>query len=255
MEWAARLLKREYGSPRHHNKDDPLDELVFILLSSKTAEGSYLRTYDALKARFPTWFEILESREGAVAEVIREGGLSTKKELHLRALFAKIDTEIGRAHFAALGSMPTEKATALLSDLPGIGLKSARCVLMYSLDRKVFPVDTHCRRVLSRLGLIAFERLSEDAQNRIQSVVPPRLRYDLHVNLVAHGRAVCTARVPRCLVCLLRSRCDYFAERTRQVDGGVQLLRARGRSRPTMARRVRRLSGMRVSPDDPLAAT
>ena len=184
---------------------------MFILLSAKTTERSYLRTYRALRRRFGNWFDVLRSPVGTVAETIREGGLSTKKESQLRALLTEIDSRIGREQFAELNCRSTNEATRLLVTLPGVGLKSARCVLIYSLGRRVFPVDTHCRRVMSRLGVIRFERLTDAAQNRIQGLVPPTIRYDLHVNLVAHGRAVCTARSPLCAACVLNSRCPYYA--------------------------------------------
>jgi endonuclease III len=214
IRWASRLLRRQYRSPRHHNKRDPLDELVFILLSSKTTERSYLRTYDALRQRFADWFDLLGSPIGTVASTIHEGGLSVKKERQLRALLAEIDTKLGREAFTKLRNISTPEATRILAGLPGVGLKSARCVLMYSFGREVFPVDTHCRRVMARLGVIRFERLTDSVQDRIQEVVPRSIRYDLHVNLVAHGRTVCTARKPRCTACVLNSRCAYFGAAT-----------------------------------------
>ena len=214
LRWASRLLKRQYRSPRHHNRSDPLDELVFILLSAKTTERSYLRTYEALRRRFDDWFDILGSQIGTVASTIHEGGLSVKKERQLRALLTEVDTEIGREAFAKIRSCSTPEATRMLAGLPGVGLKSARCVLMYSLGREVFPVDTHCRRVMARLGVIRFERLTDSVQDKIQEMVPRPIRYDLHVNLVAHGRTVCTAREPRCSACVLNSRCAYFGAAT-----------------------------------------
>lgn len=210
LRWASHRLKLAYRSPRHHNKEDPLDELVFILLSAKTTERSYLRTYDALRRRFTDWFAVLGSPIGTVAATIREGGLSVKKERQLRSLLTEIESRTGREGFAKIRSLSTPDAARLLASLPGVGLKSARCVLMYSLGRKVFPVDTHCRRVMARLGVIRFERLTDSVQDRIQELVPPSIRYDLHVNLVAHGRAVCTARRPKCKSCVLKSRCAYF---------------------------------------------
>lgn len=214
LRWASHRLRQKYKSPRHHNKKDPLDELVFILLSAKTTEASYLRTYGALRKRFHRWFDLLDTPVGTVAALIHEGGLSVKKEGQLRSLLIEVQTSIGRSDFAKIRSQSTWEATRVLAALPGIGLKSARCVLMYSLGREVFPVDTHCRRVLSRLGAIPFERLTDSVQDKIQELVPPSIRYDLHVNLVAHGRIVCTARGPRCSACILKARCAYFRQAT-----------------------------------------
>lgn len=215
LRWASRALKLRYRSPRHYNKEDPLDELVFILLSAKTTERSYLRTYESLRQRFTDWFDVLGSPIGTVARTIHKGGLSVKKERQLRSLLTEIESRIGRENFAKIRNRPTPEAARLLAGLPGVGLKSARCVLMYSLGREVFPVDTHCRRVMARLGVIRFERLTDSVQDKIQEMVPRSIRYDLHVNLVAHGRAVCTSRKPRCAECILKSRCAYYEATTR----------------------------------------
>jgi len=203
-------LSSEYGDPRHHNKSDPLDELIFIILSAKTAEASYLRTYDALKNAFDDWFRILDTPLGSVARMIRSGGLSEKKEGQIRALLNDIEERTGAKDLNLLSNMSTNEVEEFLTCLPGVGLKTARCVLMYSLDREVLPVDTHVRRVLSRLGIIRFERLSDKVQNSIQKKVPPELRYKLHVNLVAHGRAICRAHKPRCGSCILSDLCTYY---------------------------------------------
>ncbi len=206
----ARILSEAYGNPRHHNKDDPLDELVFILLSAKTTERSYLKTYETLKSTFPNWFSILDAAPGSVARLITAGGLSRKKEAQLRALLMEIQNRTGKPRLSLVAKLRGAEAERFLSSLPGVGLKSARCVLMYSLGRAVFPVDTHCRRVLSRLGLISFRRLTDNVQNEIQSGIPSDLRYSLHVNLVAHGREVCRARNPLCSQCRLSQYCEYY---------------------------------------------
>jgi endonuclease III len=211
----SHILEKTYGNPRHHNKDNPLDELVFILLSAKTTERSYLRTYEALHSRFPNWFAALDEPPGAIARVIVGGGLSKKKEEQLRKLLHQLrDVHRGKG-LSILRRMSTPKAEDFLTSLPGVGLKSARCVLMYSLGRTVFPVDTHCRRVLHRLGLIEFRRLTDRVQNEIQVAVPSSLRYRLHVNLVAHGRARCTPQRPKCSDCPIRAWCRYYSYNVR----------------------------------------
>jgi len=207
----SRALKKAYGSPRLHNKKNPLDELIFIVLSAKTAERTYLQTYSELRRRFPQWWAILQSPGGAVASVIASGGLAVKKEGQLRGLLQTLEAEMGTRRLSSLRTKSTAELESLLLKLPGIGLKSARCVLMYSLNRPVFPVDTHCRRVLERLGVVEPRRLSEAVQNGIQDLVPIRIRYDLHVNLVAHGRAVCHAQLPNCPSCPVRRDCAYYA--------------------------------------------
>jgi endonuclease III len=203
-------LSREYNNPRLHNKRNPLDELIFILLSSKTSEKSYLSTYLALRKAFKNWFDVLDSPPGAVSRIIVEGGLSNKKEKQLRSLLKEIRTTSKGGTLSFLSKMSTKDAEYYLTSLPGVGLKTARCVLMYSFSRDVFPVDTHVRRILSRLGVANQRRLTDPAQNSIQEAIPIGVRYALHVNLVAHGRAVCKARDPLCSSCVIRDMCSYY---------------------------------------------
>jgi endonuclease III len=207
-------LSQEYADPRLGNKDDPLDELIFIILSARTAESGYSRTYRALRDAFHSWFDILGTPEGSVARIISSGGLAEKKERQIRSLLQAVRDRTERKDLSFLQRMSTEEAEGFLTTLPGVGLKTARCVLMYSMGRNVFPVDTHVRRVLSRLGFVRYQRLTSRVQDQIQQTIPVRLRYKLHVNLVAHGRAVCTARRPSCERCILNHLCDYYAKKT-----------------------------------------
>jgi endonuclease III len=205
---AARLSER-YGDPRLHNKNDALDELVFIILSAKTTERSYLRTYDALHSRFPDWFDILDAPPVEVGALLASGGLATKKERQIRAVLQRL-RDLGVSDLAGrLGRLDDKAAEKFLEELPGIGRKSARCILMYSFGREVFPVDTHVARVLSRLGVFQRRRLTDAVQDRIQSLVSPEFRSSLHVSLVAHGRAICKPFNPDCASCCIRDLCKY----------------------------------------------
>ena len=95
----------------------------------------------------------------------------------------------------------------LLISLPGVGPKTAACVLLFSLDRPYFPVDTHVHRVSIRLGLVGERATAVQAQAALQEAVPPELVYDLHMGLIRHGRAVCVARRPLCSECVLADLC------------------------------------------------
>ena len=204
------LLRNIYKNPHHYNKEDPLDELIFILLSSKTGEGNYVATYDSLKKAFPRWDDILHAPSKLVIKNIASGGLSKKKEKWIREILRELRQKTGSINLSFLSGMKTKDAEKFLTSLPGVGLKSARCILMYSLKRKVFPVDSHCRRILFRLGIIEFERLTDNVQNEIQNIIPPEIRFSLHVNLVAHGRNICLAINPLCKDCKVHGLCKYY---------------------------------------------
>jgi endonuclease III len=143
---------RRYGMPRHHNKDDPLDELVFIVLSAQTEEYAYLKTYEALRATFPEWEGLAEADVEQIVAVIRPGGLYRKKARQLQGALAKIVRDQGRPTLAFLYDLDAAAAYSYLLSLPGVSNKTAKCILMYSLRRAVLPVDTHVWRIARRLG-------------------------------------------------------------------------------------------------------
>ena len=208
----CRLLARCYRSPRHGNKRNPLDELVYITLSTRTAEPVYRGIYRSLKKTFPSWNEIAGRRVGEFHRILAPGGLSFLKANQLLGIFSALRHEFGRATLAPLRGMTDDDAERLLTTLPGVGKKVAKCVLMYSLDRQVLPVDVHTHRVAVRLGLAA-KRRPDTSQDLIEAQVPPPLRYGFHVNAIAHGRSVCLPRKPMCEVCVLRQYCPYPKKR------------------------------------------
>ncbi len=205
----AATLSRVYGDPRLGNKDDPLDELIYIILSAKTTESSFVKTYESLHSGFPDWFAVLRVPRGRIARIIKSGGLSRKKETQIRGLLGHLKLTGIHNLRSELDRLDDHDAERFLRALPGVGMKTARCVLMYSLDRQVFPVDVHASRVLSRLGFAPEGRLTDPAQNEIQACIPPSLRYSMHVNLVAHGRLICRPTKPSCSECPLLRSCPY----------------------------------------------
>jgi DNA (cytosine-5)-methyltransferase 1 len=214
------LLEARYGSASLGNLQDPLDELLYIVLSIQTGPNGYRPVFDALKGRFPRWEAILEARESEVERIIRPAGLSRQKARNIRGIVARVVSEARRraadpaaaASLDFLRSEPDEVAEAFLASLPGVSTKTARCVLMYSLGRDVFPVDTHIYRILTRMG-IAEPVHRKRASDPIQSLIPPKMRRRMHVNLIHHGRAVCTAGSPKCSRCPLISFCKTGLER------------------------------------------
>ncbi|MGQ0544859.1 MAG: endonuclease III domain-containing protein [Betaproteobacteria bacterium] len=208
-------MARRYGNPRHGNKRDPLDELVYIVLSTRTGEAVFRGIYRDLKKAFPSWTEVQGRRVGVFHRILAPGGLSSLKAYQLLGIFSALRREFGRATLAPLSAMPDEEAEHFLTSLPGVGKKVAKCVLMYSLDRQVLPVDVHTHRVAARLGL-ATKRRPDTSQDLIEAQVPAPLRYGFHVNAVAHGRAVCLPRKPMCGACVLREWCPYPKERKKK---------------------------------------
>lgn len=204
-------LESYYGEPSRSrlplgNKRDPLDELIYILLTVQTQYGVD-GVWDALKSRFPTWGHVLRAREESLRRVIEPLGLSQQRAKRIRIVLRAVRDEMGSLSLRKLRRMETSDAEAFLTSLPGVGLKVARCVLMYSCGHDVLPVDAHVLRVSKRLGLIPQKTSWPAAHDAIHSVVRPVDRYSLHVNLVRLGRDICVARSPRCDSCPVAEMC------------------------------------------------
>ena len=215
----ARILAFLYRTPNLGNKEDPTDELVYIILSRKTREGAYQKTYDLLKKHFRTWDDLLRTPRKKVEKLVYSGGLSGKKTATLYAALQRLRDTFGHCTFEPARDWTDEKLEEFLCDLPDVQRKSAYCIMMYSFHREVFPADTHVGRVLSRLGPYRELGLSLDGldhkklQAVLADVVPPTLRYSLHVNLIEHGRKVCHSVRPLCDRCELRNFCSYFRKK------------------------------------------
>lgn len=209
------LLESTHGSAPLGNLADPLDELIFIQLSIRTREETYQNTFKGLREAVDgDWARLLEGPDETFLRILRRGGMARVKLDRLRGQIRMIVNRFGRADLRPLGEMATEEAEEFLLSLPGVGPKAARCVLMYSLDRAVFPVDSHCRRVMRRLGFLPGSIDRKAAHNHLQNIIPPPLRHSLHVNLVHHGRSICKPASPRCSICPLLDLCPTGARVT-----------------------------------------
>lgn len=207
------ILKVEYGSPRHGNPDNPLDDLVFILLSTMTTEPSYERVYRRLRESTGSWEVVSELDVDTLEALIHDAGLSRQKASRLLRILQRIRADFGVLSLDSLSMLRNSAIEDYLLSLPGVGLKTAKCVMMYAFGRDVLPVDTHVMRVARRLCLVSTSVPPSKIHQALEAVIVPADRYGFHVNAVAHGRAVCQARWPRCQACCLRHVCPYPSER------------------------------------------
>jgi endonuclease III len=184
-----------------------LDELVLTVLSQHTSDANSGRAFATLKQRFRSWEEVLHAPTSEVADAIRAGGIANVKARRIRAILAAIEEREGSLDTMRLESLSDTDADAYLRSLPGVGPKTAACVLVFSMGRAAFPVDTHVHRVSARLGLVGGGATAEQAHASLAPRVPPELRYEFHAQLVRHGRTVCKPRRPRCSECVLFDLC------------------------------------------------
>ncbi len=212
------LLIATYGEPKNKPDYDPLGGLIATILSQHTSDRNSESAYQQLVATFPTWEDVRDAPTNSVAETIRTGGLANIKAVRIQEVLQTL-TEQQQAEGSAktlsaflsdeLASHTTEEALRYLRILPGVGPKTAACVLMFHLDRPAFPIDTHVWRTAKRLGLIGPNVSADAAHILFAQVLPPEWVYPLHVNLIRHGRQVCHAQRPQCSVCPLYHECAY----------------------------------------------
>ena len=202
-----RLIKEAPLTPWRAT-NDPVTELVLTLLSQNTSDTNSGRAFQALLKRYPNWDAVLEAPVDELEATIRPGGLAKTKAPRMQALLAEVRDRLGPDWDASrLRDMPIDKAKQWLTELPGVGPKTAACVLLFSLGRPALPVDTHVHRVAIRLGLIGPKVAALPAHDMLEAQLPPDKYYDFHVTLIRHGRRVCHKQRPKCNECVLYDRC------------------------------------------------
>jgi endonuclease III len=206
---AVALLDDFYGRPVLEPRYAPVDELVFTVLSQNTADVNTERTFASLKARFPEWTAVRDAPVEEVEEAIALGGLAHTKAPRIQGILEAIGARTGEPDLAVLDGLSDDEARAYLTSLPGVGPKTAACVLLFALKRPVMPVDTHVHRVSRRLGVIGPKVTAEQAHPLLTELAGPEPEriYAAHVDLVRHGRRVCHARRPACRECPLAGIC------------------------------------------------
>ena len=202
-----RRLVKHFGALEAPRRTDPLDELISTVLSQHTSDVNAERAFENLRARYPTWDEVVRARPSALAEVIRSGGLANTKAPRIQAILREIRNREGRYDLSFLRRRSDAEANEYLLSLSGVGPKTAAVVLALSLGRATIPVDTHVHRVTKRLGLVPSRSSAEKAHVILEELVPEPIRVELHIGLIRLGREICKAGQPRCADCPLMHLC------------------------------------------------
>lgn len=202
----ARRLERHYGRLEWASHGDPLDVLILTILSQNTNDQNRDRAYESLKKNFPSYESLVRAPTEKVAEAIKVGGLHQQKAQRIQEILKQIKRERGAYDLSYLKDLSTDEAVRELMRFDGVGKKTAGVVLTFSLHKPYFPVDTHISRITQRLGLV---KKSEDPHDVMNALVPDRLKYQLHLHLIWHGRQTCKARKPQCEQCVIAELCPY----------------------------------------------
>lgn len=203
----CRRLRRIYGRVDYPEPVPVLDELIAALLSQNTTDANSGAAFERLTRRFPTWDQVRRARVAAIAESIRPAGLHQQKARRIKRILQTLETRHGTLSLEGLRTQPPREALAFLQSFPGVGPKTAACVLLFACRRNVLPVDTHVHRLSLRLALVPLRTSAEKAHELLARIVPARHVLEFHVLLIRHGRSVCRARQPRCPECVLIDVC------------------------------------------------
>jgi endonuclease III len=198
-------LRREYGRPLLRPHGAAIDELILTVLSQNTNDRNRDVAYARLRERFPSWDEVRDAPVGEIEDAIRPGGLAPTKAVRIKQILEAI----GDDDLAWLADARLAEGRDYLTDLPGVGRKTAACVLLFAFGLPDVPVDTHVYRVGARLGLWPPKASFRDAHDEMLRLVGDdgQEAYEVHVLLIRHGRRTCGARSPDCVRCPLRRMC------------------------------------------------
>jgi len=210
MEIISRL-DAEYGEKKWERWREPVGELVRTILSQNTTDTNSLRAYANLIEKYKTWNDVLAANEADIAETIRSGGLANIKAKKIKSSLAEIQRRQGKIDLEFLSSMDLTAAEEYLVSLDGVGPKTAACVLIFSFNLPIMPVDTHIHRLSNRLGLVSTKNPTK-THEEMKHLIPKEHIYSFHINLIEHGRKVCKASKPHCENCFLAEVCAYYKE-------------------------------------------
>jgi len=197
-------LAEVYGVPVAGPHGHPIAELVLTVLSQSTNDRNRDVAYLRLRERFPAWEAVRAAPLVEVEEAIRPGGISKVKSARIQAILRAIGDPLDLGWMA---DAPVAESQAYLCELPGVGRKTAACVLLFAFGLRDVPVDTHVSRVGLRLGLLRPKAPFEELHDAMLALTPPGAELELHSNLLRHGRRTCHAQRPACAACALRRMC------------------------------------------------
>ena len=201
-------LREEYGKPSTRIHGAPIDELVLTVLSQNTNDRNRDVAYERLRERFPSWEAVREAPVEEIEEAIRPGGLAVTKAPRIQRILEAISMS-GSMDLSWMAEAPLDKAREYLCALPGVGRKTAACVLLFSYGRHDVPVDTHVHRVGTRLGMFREGASLDECHDEMLRLSRGADPLEAHVALIRHGRRICHARKPQCPVCPLLPLCPY----------------------------------------------
>ncbi|MFC1845926.1 endonuclease III domain-containing protein [Chloroflexota bacterium] len=207
IEQVFELLVKEYGYRQWQSRSDPVSELIQTILSQNTSDVNSHRAFVSLVSSFPDWKAIAQAGIKDISASIRSGGLADVKAKYIKQALEYIYQKHGDLELEFLKQLSMEEARDWLMQIPGVGIKTASCVLLFSLCMPSFPVDTHVFRVAKKLGLLDSKISVDQAHRLLEKMVPVNDIFTFHITLIEHGRKICKAQRPHCHDCIMQQIC------------------------------------------------
>lgn len=208
-----RRLKEYYGDPPEPSDMNGVDYLIETILSQNTNDINRDKAFKKLKDNTSSFEEIERMDKEDLVDLIRVAGLGpTKADRIQEALKIVREHNEGEYSLAFIYDMSVDEAKEWLTNIPGVGPKTAAVILCFKFKKPVFPVDTHVHRISKRLGLVPENASRTKTHNILEDKVPDEIKYEFHRLLIDHGREHCKARNPTCGEGPLKEFCRYYNE-------------------------------------------
>ncbi|MGI5816851.1 MAG: endonuclease III domain-containing protein [Armatimonadota bacterium] len=206
-------LLEEYYGPVPKHSEGALDSLIRTILSQNTTDANSFPAFERLRDHFEgDWERALEAGPEAYVPLIESAGLAPTKSKRIHAILRQLREQRGELSLDHVCEMEPDAAEEYLLGFKGVGPKTAAIVLLFECGMPFFPVDTHVHRITRRLGWVPEKASAERAYEILTDAVPSELHYQLHLNLVKHGRATCHPSRPRCHACPISRFCDAYKD-------------------------------------------
>jgi len=203
------LLIQKYGIPfRPQNPPDPLDMLIATILSQNTNDKNSFKAYTNLKEKYKSWDDLSAQSLSKIENEIKIAGLGKQKSRAIKNLLISLKNNDKKISLNFIENKNDDEIISELTNYNGIGLKTASCVLLFSLRRNICPVDTHVHRTTNRFGIVA-TKTPDKTFDIVNANLPPKVAHSFHTNLIRLGREICKPAKPNCTICPLKTLCKF----------------------------------------------
>lgn len=212
------LLVSYFGIPFRKKKlPNPVDALIATILSQNTNDNNSYKAYINLKRKYKSVGELSAAPRYEIEKTIKVAGLGKQKSAAIKAFLSSLHKRKGRIDLRRIKKMNDEDILTELTSIKGVGAKTASCVLLFSLDRNVCPVDTHVHRTLNRIGIVK-TKTPDKTFERIRKQLPEGIAHQFHTNLIKLGREICKPAKPFCSVCPLLKVCEFESKNLESIS-------------------------------------